>query len=81
MVWSSLVGGALDVCVGFLRIVTDLRRGVASTVLEVGGAIEILWPRQEVRSGDGLLRTLDGGGVTSWTEESSWRSSSRVVSS
>ena len=43
--------------------------------------MERLLSRQEVLSDEGLLRTLDGGGVTSGTEESSSRSSSRVVSS
>ena len=42
--------------------------------------MEILWPRQEVLSGEGLLRTLEGGGVTSGTEGSSSRISSRVSS-
>ena len=40
--------------------------------------MDILWPRQEVPSGGCLLRTLEGGGVTSGTEVSSSRSSSMV---
>lgn len=52
---SWVEGGVFEVGVGFLRMVTtDVRRGMASTVLEAGGARERLWPRQEVLSGDVL---------------------------